>query len=291
MNSIDLHIHSNYSADGELTVREIVDISKRQGMKTIAITDHNCVQGIEEAVSYGKQVGLEVIPGIELDCKYQSVNLHLLGYYIDWHYKEYTQLQKHLYEQEMDAFPKMIHNLHKLGILVTEAEVLNKAKGGVPCGELIAEVLLHKVDSAGNELLKPYFPGGSRSNMPYLNFYHDFFAQGRAAHVPIQYMHVKDAIDLIKQSNGIPVIAHPGNNLKDNMAMIDELIQVGVEGIEVYSNYHTPVQVEYFHKKALVNELLITCGSDFHGKNKPGIYIGSCDGYTTALTLGLREEQ
>jgi predicted metal-dependent phosphoesterase TrpH len=277
MNKIDLHIHSNHSADGELTVQEILDISKRHGLKTIAITDHNSVKGIEIAIHYGNQLNIEVIPGIEIDCLYHSVNLHLLGYFIDWKRTEFIDLEQNLYTQEMAAFPKMIRKLRAAGIVADEDEILKQAAGKIPCGELIGEVLLQKENAKENPRLRPYLKGGKRSDMPYLNFYRDFFAQGKVAHVPIQYLQLKEAIELVKNSNGIPIIAHPGDNLKNNMDMLDDIIREGVMGIEVFSNYHTPGQIEFFYKKAVEENLLITCGSDFHGKNKPGITIGACN--------------
>lgn len=276
MNTMDLHIHSNHSADGELTVQEIVAISKKLGLTTIAITDHNCVTGIEAAIDCGKQLNIEVIPGIEIDCVYRSVNLHLLGYYIDWEDKAFVELTQYLHEQEMAAFPQMIKNLEDVGIKADADEIVKHAAGKVPCGELIAEVLLGKDNAKENPKLRPYLAGGERSNMPYLNFYRDFFAQGKAAYVPIRYMQLQEAIELVKKSHGIPVIAHPGDNLKNNLGMIDEIIHEGILGIEVFSNYHTPEQIQYFNDKAKVNKLQITCGSDFHGKNKPGISIGAC---------------
>ena len=277
MNKIDLHIHSNHSADGELAVQEILDISKRQGLNTIAITDHNSVKGIETAIHYGNQLNVEVIPSIEIDCSYHSVNLHLLGYFIDWKRKEFIDLEQNLYNQEMAAFPKMIRKLRAVGIVVDEDEILKEAAGKVPCGELIGEVLLHKDNAKENPMLRPYLEGGERSDMPYLNFYRDFFAQGKIAHVPLQYLQLKEAIELVKNSNGIPIIAHPGDNLKDKMDLLDDIIREGVMGIEVFSNYHTPGQIEFFYKKAAEESLFITCGSDFHGKNKPGITIGACN--------------
>lgn len=243
-------------------------------MKTIAITDHNSVQGVEEALVHGKELSIDVIPGIEIDCTYNRVNLHLLGYYIDYTLKDFEELDKSLFRKSMDAFPQMINNLRKIGIEVDEDEVLSKTKGKIPSGELIGEVILNKESSINNQILKPYLEGGKRSDMAYLNFYWDFFAQGRAAHVSIQYMSLKDAINLIKKSGGIPVIAHPGMNLKGNMEMLKHIIKEGVEGIEVFNNYHTESEINYFYKKAKEHELLITCGSDFHGKNKPGIEIG-----------------
>lgn len=278
MNKIDLHIHSHYSADGELTIAEILDRSKKQGIKTIAITDHNSVRGIGEAIQYGKQLDIEVVPGIEIDCTYHSVNLHLLGYYIDWHKHAFHELEKSLYEQEMKAFPQMINNLRKIGIEVDGEEVLRRANGKAPCGELIGEVILDNEDCINKEILRPYRTGGERSDMPYLNFYRDFFSQGKIAHVPLRYLHLKDAIDLIKASNGIPVIAHPGDNLRNNMDMLDLIIREGVMGIEVFSNYHTSDQIEYFRSKVKKDKLIMTGGSDFHGKNKPSIKLGDCNG-------------
>lgn len=277
MNKLDLHIHSHHSADGELSVHEILDICRNQEMRTIAITDHNSIAGLEAAVTYGKQLGLEVIPGIEIDCVYQSVNLHLLGYYVDCHAKGFKELEEDLFTQEMDAFPIMIRNLREIGIMADGDEILKKADGKAPCGELIAEVLLNGGDCRNNALLSLYLKGGSRSDMPYLNFYRDFFAQGKIAHVAMQYMPLEAAIELIKKSGGVPVIAHPGDNLKHSLELIDNIIAEGVMGIEVFSNYHSPEHVAYFLKKAEVHHALITCGSDFHGKNKPLIRIGDCN--------------
>lgn len=278
MNKIDLHIHSHYSPDGELTIVEILDGSKKQGIKTLAITDHNSVRGITEAIQYGKQLGIGVVPGIEIDCTYHSVNLHLLGYYIDWNKNGFHELEKNLYEQELKAFPQMIDNLRKIGIRVDGEEVLRRANGKAPCGELIGEVILDNEDGINKEILRPYRAGGERSDMPYLNFYRDFFSQGKIAHVPLHYLHLKDAIDLIKASSGIPVIAHPGDNLRNNMELLDPIIREGVMGIEVFSNYHTLDQIEYFRSKVKKDKLIMTGGSDFHGKNKPSIQLGDCNG-------------
>ncbi len=277
MNRIDLHMHSNHSADGEFTVHDILNRCRELEMRTIAITDHNSVAGVAEAVSFGNQLGIEVIPGIEIDCVFQSLNLHLLGYYVDYHTKGFKVLEEDLYTQEMDAFPTMIRNLGEIGIKADAHEILNKAEGKAPCGELIAEVLLNKADSWENRLLRPYLKGGPRSDMPYLNFYLDFFAQGKIAYVPMQYMSLKSAIQLVKNSGGVPVIAHPGNNLKHSPELIDSILAEGVMGIEVFSNYHMPHTSDYFLQKAKEHRVLITCGSDFHGKNKPLIQIGDCN--------------
>ena len=277
MNSVDLHIHSEHSADGELSVQKILSAAKIRGLSAVAITDHNSVKGISAAVRFGRQLNVAVIPGIEIDCVYQSQPLHLLGYFIDWERKEFCELEQNIHAQEMAAFPKMIKSLQTAGIEVDMDEVLSFSAGKIPCGELIGEVLLRKDSAKENPGLRPYLSGGARNDMPYLNFYRDFFAHGQVAHVPMQYMTLKQAVELVINSKGIPVLAHPGENLKNNMDMLDGILREGVMGIEVFSSYHTPGQVDFFYKKAVDRNLYISCGSDFHGKNKPAISIGDCN--------------
>lgn len=277
MGKIDLHIHSNFSDDGELEVEDIVKLSLSQGMEAISICDHNSVGGVRRAIEYGNTTGVEVIPGIEIDCIYNSIDLHVLGYYIDYENVEFQRLEEDIIRQEKEAGVKRIRKLREnTGLKIDEKEVLERANGKTITGELIAEVLLGKEENINNEVLRPYLRGGNRSDMPYVNFYWDFFSQGKAAYVPINYISLREAINIIKNSGGVPVIAHPGNNLKNNMDMIDSIIKEGICGIEAFSTYHSLKQIDYFYKKALEHNILVTCGSDFHGKNKPNIKIGEC---------------
>ncbi len=274
MKPIDLHIHSRYSPDGELSVAQILDQCKNSGMKTIAITDHNRVGGVSEALRYGAQLGLEVIPGIEIDCTFRGIDLHLLGYYIAPDRPEWHRLAAEMTEQEWEVLPRMLAELRQLGIEADLTVILDKASGNAPSPELIAEVALADPVNDDLALLQPYRNGGERSDMPYLNFYRDFFAPGKPAHVPLEYMGLQAAVDLIRKDNGIPVIAHPGDNLLHVPEMIDPILATGVRGIEVFSNYHLPSQTEFYYRKARASRALITGGSDFHGQNKPQIRIG-----------------
>ncbi len=86
--------------------------------------------------------------------------------------------------------------------------------------------------------LSPIFRGGLRSDMPYINFYHDYFAQGRPAYVKIDYMPYNEAIEMIKDQDGIPIVAHPGVNLRNQEAVINELLDQGALGLEAFNNYH-----------------------------------------------------
>lgn len=274
MNRADLHVHSRFSNDGEFGVQEIIGRCLHNEIDILSITDHNSTNAIEEAITLCRNYNIDLIPGIEIDCSYNNIDLHLLGYNIDWLSRDFKELQKSIHDRVMDSFPLMIENLGKAGIRVDENEVMEKANGKLPCGELIAEVLLNNPVYHSNKKLSPYMKGGERSDMPYINFYHDYFAQGKPAYVKINYMDFHDAVSLVKSNGGIPVVAHPGMNLKGEEGIVIELLEDGAEGLEAFNNYHNDAQIEYFAGLAVERSVLMTCGSDFHGKNKPLIDIG-----------------
>lgn len=274
MNKIDLHVHSKYSNDGEFGIQDIIEKCINNKIDILSITDHNSIRGIEEAIPICLQSGIELISGIEIDCTFNGIDLHLLGYNIDWNCNDFVDLEQNIKRKVMDSFPEMIENLDKLGIKVDANEVLEKSDGKLPCGELIAEVLLTNKDYYSNQKLVPYMKGGERSDMPYINFYHDYFAQGKPAYVHINYMSYNDAIKLVRSNGGTPIIAHPGMNLRGKEEIVIELLDNGAKGLEIFNNYHDSKQIKYFADLALQRNFLMTCGSDFHGKNKPLIDIG-----------------
>jgi 3',5'-nucleoside bisphosphate phosphatase len=275
MLSADLHTHSVYSLDGEYDVETLVDTCKKAGLTTISITDHNLVTGVGEALKYGELAGIRVIPGIEIDCHYRGIDLHVLGYQINWTDDDFSILEEYMRDKVMERFPVMIEKLSGAGIEVSFDEVLQKAGGNLPSGELIAEVLLGNPRYNRNKQLDPYRTGGSRSDMPYINFYLDYFAQGKPAYVKIDFMKYSEAIDLIRSNQGVPVVAHPGLNLKGRETVVEELLDQGAAGLEVFNNYHTVEQITYFADVAGTRKALMTCGSDFHGKTKPLIRPGA----------------
>lgn len=273
MNDIDLHIHSAYSNDGELSVSQIAEKCIENNVNTFSLTDHNCVQGNREALDIAKELNLNFIPGIEIDCAFNGIDLHVLGYGINWQSTDFEELEKDVYCKMMDSFSAMIDNLERLGITVDTSEVLNKAAGKLPSAELIAEVLLGDAKYDYPELL-PYREGGARGDMPYINFYLDFFAQGKPAYVKVDYMNYKDVIELITNNSGTPIVAHPGLNLTGKEELVEKLLDTGARGLEVFNNYHDKRQMDYFARLVKQRDALMTAGSDFHGKTKPLIQVG-----------------
>ena len=231
-------------AVGILSNTEVTDA----GIKIAAIADHNSVKAVEEAVREGEKNAITVIPAIEIDCIYEGVNLHLLGYYIDPKFQRFYELEEDILRQEQTASPKRVELIQKAGIYVNLDKIKNLSKDGVITGEMIAESSLYEPENKDNDLLKPYLSGGSRSDNPYVNFYWDFCAQGKIAYAHVNYISLEEAISIIIQSGGIPILAHPGKNVHEDKKLLSGIMSQGVKGMEVYSSYHTPEQILFYRK-------------------------------------------
>lgn len=123
MNDVDLHIHSVYSSDGEFTVQQLVEACGENGIDTFSITDHNSVRGNWEGVEIAQEGNFSYIPGIEIDCTFNGIDLHVLGYHINWKSKDFMTLEEDVSKKVLDSFTAMIDNLGRLGIIVDREEV------------------------------------------------------------------------------------------------------------------------------------------------------------------------
>lgn len=277
MSYIDLHMHSYYSDDGEFEPKQLIDLCLEKNIKYFSIADHNSVRGIEEAKEYCVGKNINIIPAIELDCTFNEINLHVLGYGIDYDKTVFYDIEDNIIKQEQFASKKRMKLVKELGIDFSDEVINSLSRNGVVNGEMIAEAAMEFDKNHENPLLMPYYENGSRSDNPYLNFYWDYCAQGKAAYAEVSFISLQEAINIIEESGGIPILAHPGNNIKENINLLEQIISCGIKGIEVYSSYHSKEQVEFYKKFSLKHKLLLTCGSDFHGKTKPSIVIGGTD--------------
>ncbi len=274
MNSLDLHIHSKYSCDGQYAIRDILQMAADCGLKTIAITDHNSVKGVAEALAVGREQGIKVVPGIEIDCTFDEIDLHLLGYHIDAADPRFDELEDDVFRQDRAVTRiRMEKLLAHTDIKLDADALLAKWPDKIITAEMIAEEILSMPENDQSEFLVPYRPGGSRSDSP-VHFHWDNFAQGKIAYAPVRYIPFQDAVVLIKSAGGIPVIAHAGVNLRCCLERVSELIDTGAEGLEIYNTYHTAEESRYLRRIAKDRHLAMTCGSDFHGKNKPNVQLG-----------------
>ena len=270
----DFHIHSNYSLDGTYCVEDLIKMAKNNKCTTIAITDHNCVKGCISAIEFGKQHGIKVIKGIEIDCVYNGIDFHLLAYNINVEDEYFTFIENYYLKQnELNTFKQVrlfekYYNVEFSENMLKSVVVKNIIVPEDLCAAIIKSHLYDECD-----WLKPFINDGCRSDNSNVNFYWDYFSQGKIAHVKNINIDFTEILNFIHSQKGLAIIAHPFLNFKDDQDLIN-CIKLGVDGIEVYSNYHNDSTINKYLDIAKNYNLKITCGSDFHGEHKPMIKIG-----------------
>lgn len=293
MSWIDLHMHSTKSDDGDYSPKELMKLCKESGVRVAALADHNSVAGVKEAAMEAKKQQIRFIPAVELDCQMEDVNLHLLGYGITYPNAEIDEIEAQILKMEQGAAQDRVRMVRDLGIVFDDDRVESLSVQGVITGEMIAEAALEKEENKENPLMLPFYPGGSRSDNPFVNFYWDFCAKGKAAYVPMNFISLEQAVNLVHRSGGMAVLAHPGNNIGRDEELLREIVEYRIDGIEVYSSYHDEETVCHYEKQAAKYHLISTVGSDFHGKTKPRIKLGSvsCKGQEEKIlcAFGLQE--
>ncbi|MEA4912000.1 MAG: PHP domain-containing protein [Oscillospiraceae bacterium] len=285
---IDLHMHSAFSDDGEFSPEQLVERCAAAGVRIAALSDHNCVRGVARMKKAADAAGMRCIAAAEFDCVFGDVPLHMLGYGIDAENPAYARAEQNILAQELANASEKLRLTQALGFSVDKAALDALAPGGVYAGEMFAEVLLKDARYAHSALLAPYRAGGARGDNPYVNFYWDFYAQGKPCYTEMVYPSLADTIGMIHSDGGLAVLAHPGVNLKKSPALFEEIADAGIDGAEAFSSYHTRETSEFYYVRAQRRGLLVTCGSDFHGKTKPSIAPGGSGCFIDEHTI---EEQ
>ena len=260
--SADLHLHSIYS-DGSYTPRELVQMAVNKGLDIIALTDHDTVKGITEATEAGKESKVEVIPAIELSSYQGRTEIHILGYYLDYHSANLLKKLEQIFTFRLTRAEKMIVKLNQLGVNLNLDDVKKMA------GD----------DFIGRPHIARAMVKAGYISCPGEAYTDQLIAYGGKAYVEKMQLTPAAAIDLIIKARGIPVLAHPfiiNNQGKPfGRKEIAELVQVGLQGIEVYHSKHDRQTTTYYLNIARELGLLVTGGSDFHGLIKPNVAMGS----------------
>lgn len=243
---IDLHMHSRFS-DGLHTPTELVEMSVRRGLTAVSLTDHDCLDGVNEAVAAGKERGVEVLPGVELSCEFAGRDLHVLGYGVDQDHAEFQNMLARFRETRHQRGLRIIDKLNALGVSIDREEVLQKSGDGALGRPHVAAVLVEKgvVSSLGEAFEK-------------------YIAEGGPAYVPKYKMSPADAIQYIRLAGGLAFVAHPGIFL-ENMQELDTLLAAGFDGVEVFHPKHNANTTRRLRTVADERGLLISGGSDYHG--------------------------
>ena len=246
MVKVDLHLHTTYS-DGTLTPNELVQLALKNNLEIISITDHDCTDGIDEAMLASLNRNLTVIPGIELNTDTEDGEIHVLGYFIDYQNKDLQKLLIECRNSRLERARIMVERLNSLGINIQWTRVEELAGYGAIGRPHIANAMLE-----------------IKSIKTFQEAFEKYIGRNGVAYIERFRLNVFEAVKTIRQYGGIPVLAHPGyiKNL-DNLLPI--LIESGLKGLEVfYANYDTNTINKL--KNIASKYGLIPCGgSDYHG--------------------------
>lgn len=246
-NSIDLHMHTSHS-DGALSPFELIKKAKEAGLTTISITDHDSVNAFEDALVYGKEIGVEVIPGVEISTDLEDKEIHLLGYFINTGNDELTKYLSFFREERFHRAKRIVNKLRNMGLKISIDDVLDRAKnssiGRPHIANTMSEMgLVRTFNEAFEKYIGDYGP-----------------AYERKIHVSPH-----SALKLINEAGGLSFLAHPGFI---NESILLNFIKSGIDGIEVTHPQHSSSQVRFY--RGIVNQycLLESGGSDYHGGEK-----------------------
>lgn len=260
MKAVDLHVHSNKS-DGTFTPSQLVDYATEKGLSAFALTDHDTVDGLEEAISYAdkkrKENPLvpEVIPGIELSTEYQGKDIHIVGLYIDYTSEKFNDTLKEFVASRDNRNRKMCTLLAEHGIDITYEKLL----------EEFPDCVITRAHYARYMLNHGYI--GSMTEA-----FDKYIGDHGPCYVPREKITPQDGISMILEAGGIPILAHP-MLYRMSDSRLDELVALltesGLMGIEAIYTTNTPTEERETRLLADKYHLLISGGSDFHGSNKP----------------------
>ena len=259
MKRIDLHTHSLCS-DGAQTPADVVRTAKDAGLSAIALSDHDCITGVQEAIDTGKALGVEVIPAVELSAQ-SDTELHILGYFVDIHNKKLQDTMAYALQVRDERQEETCRKLNEQGFAITMEEARAEAHGNpVLCRAHFAQIMVRK--------------GYAESVKDAFNRY---LSVGCYAYSNRQALTGPEAVSLIREAGGIAVAAHlhlikkPDEELRQ---YLKELIPYGLDGVEGYYTDYTPDMEQRYQAMAKELGLVISGGTDYHGANKPHIAIG-----------------
>ena len=266
---IDLHVHSTRS-DGTYTPTQLVDYAMEKGLAAFALTDHDSVAGLDEAIAYADSLRQnnpyvpEVIPGIEFSTEYEGRDIHIVGLYIDYH---------------SETFQKHIDNF------VNSRELRN---------ETMCKLLKEGTGmDISYDKLRETFPGSVITRAHYAKYmleygyiksmkeaFERYIGDHCPYYIPREKVTPSQAIELILAVGGIPVLAHPtlyGMGHEQLNILVRRLKEAGLIALEALYSTYTPAEEREMRSLAIEHGLSLSGGSDFHGSNKPGLDL--CTGY------------
>lgn len=255
---VDMHIHTTYS-DGTYSPKEVVKRAIKAGVCGIAVTDHDAVDGIKDALKFGRKYGIRVLPGVELSVDYYN-NTHILGYFPKGFTAEMAEKIEALKEYRKERISEMLVRLKKIGCSLSMRAVLKESSSGAIGRPHFAMAMVRKgyVNSVSEAFIK-------------------YLSSDGPVYVPKKKLKPREVFELIGKNHGVSVLAHPFSIEISRDMLVKQVrawMEEGLDGIETINSDHSPAQIKFLENLADKLQMLKTGGSDFHGQNRPGVVIG-----------------
>ena len=257
---IDLHTHTTFS-DGSLTPTELVEEAAALGLTAVAVTDHDTVDGLPEALAAGERLGIRVVPGVEINLEHERVTMDVLGYFLDGLPTDELKAELaelRVYRDERNA--RIVERLAELGYVLDTDDLAAAAENGAVGRPHIGEALVRR---------------GYASSIR--DAFERFLRRGAPAWVDRRRLSLGAAMRLLRASGALPVLAHPGI-IRADAAGLDHIVRdaakLGLTGIECYYPLHDATTVAFCVSLARKYALVPTGGSDYHGTVKPDAHLG-----------------
>jgi len=256
---LDLHTHSAAS-DGTLVPAELVALGQQVGLAGLALTDHDTVAGLPEAIEAAAGEPLELVPGVELSAEAETGAIHIVGLYIDHEDPDLEAGLAWARRMRDERNPRIARRLAELGKPVDLDRVVEIARGGVVGRPHFAEAMLELGHVASR-----------------VEAFSRYLGPGGAAYVPKRKLDPAECVRLIRRAGGVPLLAHPDQTRVAGAALrqlVGRLAAQGLAGIEVYCPGYDSSTTRTYRDLALEYQLVESGGTDFHGAVKPAIRLG-----------------
>lgn len=245
----DLHTHSTAS-DGTGSPADNVRLAREAGLAAVALTDHDTTAGLEEALAEGERLGIRVVPGVELSTMQDGLEIHVLGYFLDWRDGRWQERLASQRGARMRRNAMIIERLNALGMPISMDEVKRAAAG----------------QGSGASIGRPHiaavlFERGYVSSVS--EAFERFLGSAGAAYVRVPRPTPLEAVSWIHEAGGAAVVAHPGLYGRDEL--VEALLRAGADGVEAYHSDHSPDDEARYAAMAERHGVIATGGSDYHG--------------------------
>ncbi|KYC52612.1 MAG: DNA polymerase III PolC [Candidatus Methanofastidiosum methylothiophilum] len=244
---VDLHVHTTAS-DGLLSPKDILAKAKDSGLNTLAIADHDTIDGIEEGIKAAKEKGIRLIPALEISARHEK-QVHILGYFVDYTDPKFQSFVNKLKNSREERNEKMLKKLENFGFHITMEELKANAQGNIGRPH-IADIMVKK---------------GYVSNFG--EAFEKYIGNGKPCYVPKERPDIRKSIEIIKKYKGVPVLAHPKYTFLENEELenfVAYLSDIGLGGLEVFYSKHSKEEESQYLKLAEKYSLVPTAGSDYH---------------------------